>query len=78
MARPSPLTYLPILHHALSVEIGIAFRVSGVPRRYFANTLYDCIKQANEPALSGLILFQPAVPYDDEIWVCNKQVELEP
>lgn len=78
MARPSPLTYLPLLTRALSAEIGIRFRVGGVAREYFRNTLYECRKQAENPKFDQLIIFLPGAPNDGEIWVCRKEVELEP
>lgn len=77
MARPSPLTYLPLLTRALAAEIGIRFKVSGVRREYFRNTLYECIKQSENPKFGALIMFLPGAPHDDEIWLCKKEVELE-
>ncbi len=52
MARPAPLTWLPLFHRALAAEIGIAFRISGVERTYFRNTLYECAKAAADAAKS--------------------------
>lgn len=78
MPRPNPLTYLPLWQRALDHEIGIRFCVSGVERRYFANTLYEARKAAQDPALMDLIMFQPASPYDNELWICKKTVELAP
>jgi hypothetical protein len=78
MARPSPLTYLPLLTRALSAEIGIRFKISGVTREYFRNTLYECRKQAENPRFASLVIFLPGAPHNDELWVCNKEVELEP
>lgn len=77
MARPSPLTYLPLLERALEVEIGIGFEVSGVTREYFKGYLADARKQSGNPALDDLIVFLPAAPYDGEIWICKKEVELD-
>lgn len=77
MARPSPLTWLPLFHRALAAEIGIAFRISGVAREYFRNTLYECAKAAADPRLSTLIIFLPGGDHTDEIWICNKEVNLE-
>lgn len=76
MPRPSPLTYLPLWTRALDVEIGIRFEVSGVAREYFRNTMYETRKAAADPALDDLIMFLPAAPFDNEIWICKKQVEL--
>jgi len=77
MARPSPLTYLPLLTRALGAEIGIRFKVGGVRREYFRNTLYECRKAAENPKLDQLIVFLPGAPHDDEIWVCNKEVSID-
>ena len=76
MARPSPLTWLPLYERALSQEIGIAFKISGVDRNYFRNTLYECRKAANDPRLDDIVMFLPAGDHSDEIWLCKKQVEL--
>jgi len=75
--RPHPSTWLPIWERALAVEIGIAFRVSGVTRKYFSNILYESKKSADDPRFDDLIMFLPAAPCDDEIWICKKQVELD-
>ncbi len=77
MARPNPLTYLPLWQRALECEIGIRFRLSGVERPTFRNTLYEARKAAQDPALQDLIMFLPAAPHDDEIWICKKMVELD-
>ena len=77
MPRPSPLTYLPLWTRALDVEIGIRFEVAGVDRNYFRNTLYEVRKAAADPSLDDLIMFLPAAPFDNEIWICKKQVELD-
>jgi len=74
--RPHPSTWLPCWLRALDpdVEIGIAFKVSGVTREYFRNILYEAKKQADDPRLDELIMF---LPNNDEIWICRRQVELE-
>jgi hypothetical protein len=77
MPRPNALTYLPLWQRALDCEIGIRFRVSGVERPHMRNILYEARKAAKDPVLEGLIMFLPAAPHDDEIWICRKQVELE-
>lgn len=77
MPRPSPLTYLPLWTRALDHEIGIRFCVAGVAREYFRNTLYEARKAAADPRLDDLIMFLPAAPFDNEIWICKKQVSLE-
>lgn len=78
MARPNPLTWLPLLDRALdpSVEIGIGFTVSGIDRAEFRRTLYKCREAANDPKYNDLILFLPSGNHTDEIWICKKQVEL--
>lgn len=78
MARPSPTTWLPLWTRALDHEIGIRFCVAGVDRGYFRNTLYEARSAANDPRLADLMMFLPAAPFDNEIWICKKQVELEP
>ena len=77
MPRPSPLTYLPLWQRALDHEIGIRFVVRGVERLYFRNTLYEARKASGDPTLNDLIMCLPAKPYDDEIWICRKTVELD-
>lgn len=78
MVRPSPLIWLGLYERALSTEIGIAFKVSGVDRTYFRNTLYECRKLAEDPRLDDIVMFLPAGDHADEIWLCKKQVELDP
>jgi hypothetical protein len=77
MPRPSPLTYLPLFHRALDQEIGIRFCVGGVDRDYFRNTLYEARKLSQDPTLQELIMFLPAAPYDNEIWICRKAVSID-
>jgi hypothetical protein len=77
MQRPSPLTWLPLWERALEVEIGIGFVVEGVERDYFRNTLYEARKQSGDPRLSELVMFLPAAPLDNQIWICKKAVEME-
>ena len=79
MARPHPLTYLPLLDRALDpdVEIGIGFRVAGIERTQFRNMLYDAAKQSDDPLrYKQLIMFLPGGDHTDEVWVCKKEVEL--
>ena len=77
MARPNPLTWLPLWQRALECEIGIAFRIHGIDRNYFAKELYECRKNAADPTLDALMMFQPGGDHTDEIWICKKQVELD-
>jgi len=75
--RPNPLTYLFLLDHALDQEIGIAFTISGVSRKYFAMTLRTARKTSADPRYNELILFEPAAPCENEIWICKKSVEMD-
>lgn len=75
--RPSPLTWLPLFERALDEEIGIAFIVGGVPRDDFRRRLYETRTAAGDPRLDELILFAPAAPHDNEIWICKKAVEMD-
>ncbi len=79
MAKPSPIIWLPLWERALdpSVEIGIAFKISGTTREYFRNTLYECRKVAGDPRLEDIIMFLPGGDHTDEIWLCKKMVELD-
>ncbi len=79
MARPHPSTWLPLLDHALSpeVEIGIAFRPSGISREKFREMLYTARKNANDPKYDALIMFLPAGDCSDQIFVCKKEVPLD-
>ena len=77
MARPAPATWLPLWHRALETEIGIAFIITGITREYFRNTLNEARKQDGDPALRDLVMFLPAAPFDNEIWICKKQVSLD-
>lgn len=76
MAKPNPLTWLPLLDRALEEEIGIAFPVSGIPRDHFRDQLYQARKAAADPKYDALILFAPGGEHTDEIWICKKEVEL--
>lgn len=77
MARSNPLTWLPLWLRALDVEIGIGFTIRGITREYFRNELYAARKASADPRLDGLIMFLPAPPHDNEIWICKKEVELD-
>lgn len=77
MARPSPLIWLPLFDRALTAEIGIAFKITGVERSYFRNILYDCRKAAEDSRLDDIVMFLPGGDHTDEIWLCRKQVELD-
>lgn len=76
MTKPSALTWLPLWHRALdpSIEIGIAFTVSGCTRDYFKRELYEARALSKDPRLQELIMF---TPNNGEIWICKKSVEME-
>lgn len=74
MTRASPLTWIPLFERALDEEIGIAFTVDGIDRKYFISELYEARKQSKDPRLNGLIVFQPN---NNEIWICKKEVEMD-
>lgn len=74
MAKPSPLTYLPILEDALKEEIGLLVMTND-PKNLKAR-LYEARKLADNPALAELIIFHPAS--NDRLLVARKSVELEP
>lgn len=76
MPRPNPSTWLPLLDRALTTEIGIGFRVSGIDRIQFRNALYEARKASADPCYDALIIFLPGGNYTDEVWVCKKEVEL--
>jgi hypothetical protein len=76
-AKPSPLTYTYLFDHALGQEIGIAFTISGVDRKYFYNTLSKARKMSEDPRYAELIFFQPAAPHDHEIFICKRAVEID-
>jgi hypothetical protein len=75
--KPHIPNYLFLLDHALDQEIGIAFTVSGVPRESFRTRLYTAKKNAADPRYAELIMFSPAAPHENEIWICKKEVEME-
>jgi hypothetical protein len=75
--RPSPLTYTYLFDYALEQEIGMAFTISAVPREHFRSVLYDARKKSGDPRYNDLIMFAPAAPHENEIWICKKQVEMD-
>lgn len=77
--RPNPLTWLPLWERALEpdIEIGIAFKVSGITREHFRDTLYRARKESGNDELNKLIMFMPGGDHTDEIWICKKEVELD-
>jgi hypothetical protein len=75
--KPSPLIYLYLLDYALEQEIGIAFTITGVTRKYFAMTLRQAKKLSGDPKYADLILFEPTAPNDHEIFICKKSVSLD-
>lgn len=77
MARPNPAVWLPILDQALTQEIGVGFRVTGIPREQFRDQLYTARKASGDPRYSDLIMFLPGGDAKDQIFVCKKEVPLE-
>jgi hypothetical protein len=75
--KPSPLVYLYLLDAALATEIGIAFTITGVNRKYFTNTLRKTRKLADDPQYDEIIFFEPAPPHEHEIFICRKSVSLD-
>ena len=80
MPRPNPAVFLPLWDRALDpdVEIGIAFKVSGIDRQQFRDTiLYAARKAAPDPSIySSLITFLPGGDHTDEVWICKREVDL--
>jgi hypothetical protein len=74
--KPSPLVYLYLLDAALATEIGIAFTISGVNRKYFTNTLRAARKMGGTQ-YEEIIFFEPAPPHEHEIFICRKSVSLD-
>jgi hypothetical protein len=77
MAKPSPLTWTPLFDRALNEEIGIAFTIHGTNRDDFRRELYRTRIESGDPRYQDLILFAPAAPHENEVWICKKQVSLD-
>jgi hypothetical protein len=77
MAKPSPITWLPLWERALDEEIGIAFEVTGCDLPYFRGELYQCRKMAADPRLDDLCIMIPGGEVAGEIWICKKMVEVD-
>lgn len=75
--RASALSWQFLFERAMTEEIGIAFRVDGIPRETFRQRLYECRTQTKDPRYDQLSLFSPAAPHDNEIWICKSAVELD-
>jgi hypothetical protein len=79
MAKPKyPAWFVTLWQRALDVEIGIRFEVSGWSREQFRNFMYEARQAARDPRLQELMMFLPAAPHDNEVWLCKKTVELDP
>jgi hypothetical protein len=76
--RPSPRTYTYLLDFALEQEIGMAFVVTGIPRKAFRNQLYEAREMSGDPRYAELVMFMPAAPHDNEIFICKRAVEIDP
>jgi hypothetical protein len=74
--KPPATTYLYLLDHALQQEIGIAFTITGISRKYFLNTLRTARKMGG-PEYAEIIFFEPAAPHENEIFICKKSVSLD-
>lgn len=75
--RAPAIHWAYLFERALTEEIGIAFIAGNVKREAFRNVLYECRKQAQDPRYADLIIFAPAAPCADEIWICKKAVEMD-
>lgn len=77
MTREAPSYWLPLLDRALECEIGIGFKIEGVDRKYFNDTLCKARRASPNPRHHELVFFMPAGDHEAEIWICRKQVELD-
>lgn len=75
---PSAAACLPLFAQALDNEIGVAFAITGIPRDTYKNMMYEVRAQSGDPRLQELIIFAPAAPHDNELWIAKKEVELDP
>lgn len=73
MPRLTSALVLPLWYRALETEIGIGIRTDD--RRALQTALYRARDEHNDPDLQRLIMF---MPNNDEVWLCKKEVELEP
>lgn len=76
--HPSAAAILPLFAQALDCEIGVAFAITGMPRDTYKNMLYEVRSASGDPRLQELVIFAPAPPYDNELWIAKKEVELDP
>jgi hypothetical protein len=75
---PCAAAILPLFTQALNQEIGVGFAVNGMPRDSYKNMMYEVRNASGDPRLQELIIFAPAAPYDNELWIAKKEVELDP
>jgi len=66
-------TYLPLWLRALREEIGLWIECTD--RTLLVNALYAARKNAGDPRLEALMIFQPR---EDLIFIAKKAVELDP
>jgi len=77
--HPSAAAVMPLFNRALEQEIGVAFAVGGgMTRDQYKNIVYEVRAQSGDPRLQELMIFAPAAPYDNELWIAKREVELEP
>ncbi len=76
--HPSAAAIPPLFARALEQEIGIRFVIDGMPRDRYKNMLYEVRAASGDPRLQELMIFAPAAPYDNELWIAKREVELEP
>lgn len=69
---------MPLFAQALDQEIGVAFAIFGMSRDSYKNMLYEVRAASGDPRLQELMIFAPAAPHDNEIWIAKKEVELDP
>ena len=75
---PAAAAAMPLFDRALEQEIGLAFAVTGMSRDAYKNMLYEVRSRSGDPRLQELMIFAPAAPYDNELWIAKREVELEP
>lgn len=65
-----------IWYHALASEVGIAIVTEASGIKTICNELYEARRAIADPKLESIIICLPASI--DEIWMCKKEVELDP
>lgn len=75
MAAPTPAQVLPIWYRALAAELAIAVATSD--KDWLLALLYEARKQAEDPELERIMICKPAPPFENELWLVKKEVELD-